>query len=65
MNKEWQGPTLGVCFGEKAYRESKDLTEERQGQTLDVHFREALPYRESKNYTKEWKGPTQGVHLRF
>ena len=39
MNEERQGPTLVVCFG-KAYRESKDLTEERQGQTLDVHFRE-------------------------
>ena len=40
MNEEQWGPTLGVCFGEKAYRESKDLTEERQGQTPDVHFRE-------------------------
>lgn len=40
MNEEQQGPTIGVCFGEKAYRESKDPTEERQGQTPNVHFRE-------------------------
>ena len=31
---------LKLSVLEKAYRESKDLTEERQGQTLDVHFRE-------------------------
>ena len=29
------------------------MTEERQGPTLGVHFREVLPYRESKKMTEE------------
>ena len=41
MSKEQQGATLGARFGRcPSYRESNNMTEERQGPTLGFCFRE-------------------------
>ena len=41
MTKEWQGPTLGVCFRRLSYRKSKKMTKERQRPTVGVLLIEA------------------------